>query len=298
MPIKKFRRVIQEDFGSFYKNIAGTSEGKRCLYTERLDTYGCGCQHNCLYCYSKALLNFRLNWLPMPPAAKFNKIEKILIKTKQNKIPIRLGGMTDCFMPQELYKKNTKIVLQLLKKYKKPYIIVSKSDLVAEDDYIKIMPKELAHIQITITSGRDEIGKEIEPNATSISRRIKAVEKLYNLGYDVSVRVSPLIPDEKYFNAKDIETINNIKCDKVLVEFLRINHFIKKWMPKLDTSKYKIKQGGYEHIELETKLEYIKKFKGKNLSVCEDVDEHYRYFKENINKNKEDCCNLNYENGK
>jgi hypothetical protein len=28
------------------------------------------------------------------------------------------------------------------------------------------------------------------------------------------------------------------------------------------------------------------------VSVCEDVDEHYEYWKNNYNPNKEDCCNL------
>ena len=32
----------------------------------------------------------------------------------------------------------------------------------------------------------------------------------------------------------------------------------------------------------------------KELTVCEDVDEHYEYWKNNINPNKEDCCNLRF----
>lgn len=28
------------------------------------------------------------------------------------------------------------------------------------------------------------------------------------------------------------------------------------------------------------------------VSVCEDVSEHYEYWKEAVNFNKEDCCNL------
>lgn len=27
-------------------------------------------------------------------------------------------------------------------------------------------------------------------------------------------------------------------------------------------------------------------------SVCEDVDEHYEYWKNNFNNNPDDCCNL------
>ena len=46
------------EFKSFYKE-AGGGEGERCKYPTRLDTYGCGCYHNCSYCYAKSLLEFR-----------------------------------------------------------------------------------------------------------------------------------------------------------------------------------------------------------------------------------------------
>ena len=47
------------EFGSFYKSIRNRKYNTWCVYTTRLDTYGCGCQHNCKYCYSKSLLSFR-----------------------------------------------------------------------------------------------------------------------------------------------------------------------------------------------------------------------------------------------
>ena len=47
-----------KDFGSQAKNVGG-NEGDKCNYNIRLDTYGCGCQHDCSYCYAKSLLEFR-----------------------------------------------------------------------------------------------------------------------------------------------------------------------------------------------------------------------------------------------
>lgn len=43
------------EYKSFYKIVDG-SEGARCMYNMRLDTYGRGCQHDCSYCYAKGLL--------------------------------------------------------------------------------------------------------------------------------------------------------------------------------------------------------------------------------------------------
>ena len=46
------------EYKSFYKEVSG-NEGNKCHYNVRLDTYGCGCEHDCSYCYAKSLLNFR-----------------------------------------------------------------------------------------------------------------------------------------------------------------------------------------------------------------------------------------------
>ena len=161
--------------------------------------------------------------------------------------------------------------------------------MVASDKYLEILDKELAHIQISITSTDDKTAFQYE-KAPSTSRRIAAIEKLYKKGYDVSLRLSPFI-----FELIDFEKLNSINCDKVLVEFLRVNTFIKRWFKEIDFSKYTLKQSNYLHLPLETKIEQLKSITGfKELTVCEDVTEHYEYWKNNVNPNKEDCCNLKY----
>ena len=39
---------MSTEFKSFFKAVGG-NEGGKCNYATRLDTYGCGCQHNCAY---------------------------------------------------------------------------------------------------------------------------------------------------------------------------------------------------------------------------------------------------------
>jgi hypothetical protein len=90
----------------------------------------------------------------------------------------------------------------------------------------------------------------------------------------------------------DMNIINNVKCDKILVEFLRVNSWIRKWFD-IDYSEYTLKQSGYNHLPLAKKKEYISKVTGfKEVSVCEDVTEHYEYWQDNFNHNSNDCCNL------
>ena len=223
-----------------------------------------------------------------PRVADIKKIEKQINKIEPGSV-VRLGGMTDCFQVFENAYKVTYETIKLLNKRRIHYLIVTKSDLVANDRYLEILDKELAHIQISITSTDDKIAFEYE-KAPSSSRRIAAIEKLYKLGYDVQLRLSPFI-----FELIDFNVLNSIKCDKILVEFLRVNTFIKGWFKQIDFSKYTLKHSNYLHLPLEEKIKQLQKIKGfKEVTVCEDVDEHYKYWKNNVNPNKEDCCNLRY----
>lgn len=116
-----------KEFKSFYKEVTG-NEGDKCHYNVRLDTYGCGCQHDCSYCYAKSLLSFRGLWNTEEPAvADVAKIRRRISKLPKDKI-IRLGGMTDCFMPQEEKHGVTRETIKALNENGIGYLIVTKSD--------------------------------------------------------------------------------------------------------------------------------------------------------------------------
>lgn len=48
---------MSKEFKSFLITVTGNKGGK-CKYPTRLDLYGCGCAHNCAYCYAKASDDF------------------------------------------------------------------------------------------------------------------------------------------------------------------------------------------------------------------------------------------------
>ena len=274
-----------KEFKSFYKTVRG-NEGDKCNYPTRLDTYGCGCMHDCNYCYAKSLLDFRNLWDAKDPSiADTEKIKRKVSKLPKDKV-VRLGGMTDCFQPIERKHRITYETIKALNEHRVPYLIVTKSAMVADDEYMEILDKDLAHIQVTVTTTDDALSLTYE-KASVTSERIQAIEKLQANGFDVSVRLSPFIPEYV-----DMDIINNIKCDKILVEFLRVNHWIKKWF-NIDYSEYTVKQSGYKHLPLEKKLEYISRINNyKEMTVCEDETEAYMYWRNNFNYNSNDCCNL------
>ena len=279
----------KSDFNGRYFKTVGGSEGTHCNYPTRLDTYGCGCQHDCRYCYAKSLLDFRKNWdAKHPKVADIDKIKKAIDEIPADTKAVRLGGMTDCFQPLESVFGVTLETIKLLNEKRIPYLIVTKSNLVADDIYMCAMDRDLAHIQISLTCTNDDLYKRLDYEKAPLpSKRIAAIEKLQAAGFDVQVRLSPFIPE-----FIDFDVLNAIKCDKILVEFLRVNTWIKKWF-NIDYSQYALTQGAYSHLPLYRKLELIKNITGfKRVTVCEDEDKAYEYWKHHFNPNKDDCCDL------
>ena len=279
-------QFADDEFKSFFKRPGG-GEGERCHYPVRLDLYGKGRQNDCSYCYAKSLLNFRKLWNPAHPAvANVAKVERVIRTKLHAGDTVRLGGMTDCFQGLEATRRATYETIKMLNAARVHYLIVTKCPLVARDDYLAIYDRDLCHVQVSITSTDDAVAATYE-HAPKPSERIAAIEKLQAAGVDVALRLSPLIPPYV-----DFDIINAVRCDKIQVEFLRVNGWIEKWFP-IDYREYTLHEGGYRHLPLFRKLDYLRKITGfPQVSVCEDVTAHYWYFQEHTNYNPDDCCNL------
>jgi DNA repair photolyase len=127
-------------------------------------------------------------------------------------------------------------------------------------------------------------------SATPPSKRIEAIEKLQRLWYDVAIRLSPFVP----WLAK-VEEFNKIKCDKILIEFLRVNHRIKKRFGEFINEKdYSRNFHWYNHLPFEKKKELVKGFTIKEVTVCDFEPEYLDYWKKEFNPNPDDCCNLRH----
>lgn len=275
-----------DEFKSPYTVMNNRKYNTWCRYTARLDSYGRGCLHNCSYCYARHLLDFRGNWHPYEPAvASLQTMREIVSKLEQGSV-VRLGGMTDCFQPLEGKYKVTLETIKLLNQKKVHYLITTKSATCVFPEYLDVYDPELAHFQISITATDDWRGNRFE-TASPESERMRAVEVLSRMGFDASVRLSPFIPE-----FVDTSVINNIDCGKILIEFLKVNPYVKRCFD-LDYHDYTCKYGGHLNLELEKKIELANRLTDfDQRSVGEYVKDHYLYFRDNYNSNKFDCCNL------
>lgn len=190
-----------------FKLVNSHSTCQQCLYTFEMDTYGRGCAHDCVYCYAKAELTVHAWWNnPIPVPVDINAVRKLFYtvfetnkKSKwrsimEQRIPIRIGSMTDSFMHADRKYKVTQEVLKILRYYNYPHIIFTRSDLVAADEYMNLLDPKLATVQMSISSLNDEMNRKIEPGAPSAKRRLAAMQKLSEAGYWTNVRINPLFP--------------------------------------------------------------------------------------------------------
>lgn len=167
-----------KEFRSVGKTVEG-NEGDKCHYPMRLDTYGCGCSHDCSYCYAKSLLDFRKLWNPKAPSvADADVLRREVRKIPRGKV-VRLGGMTDCFQPIEKVHRATYRTIRMLNRRGLEYLIVTKSAIVADKEYLGILDPALAHIQITVTALDNDLCRTYE-KASPPSERVKAIEKNFS----------------------------------------------------------------------------------------------------------------------
>ena len=207
-------------FKSPFKLVNTHPTCQQCLYSFEVDTYGRGCVHNCVYCYAKDTLTQKGMWNnPYPVPTDINIIRKTFYtvfetdkKSKwrdilEKRIPLRIGSMSDSFMLMDKKFGVTKELLSILKFYKYPYVIFTRSDLIAQEEYLNVLDKDICSVQISISSINDVLNKQIEPGAPSTERRLKALRRLNDAGFWTTVRINPLFPmrPDGYFSNPDFE---------------------------------------------------------------------------------------------
>lgn len=207
-------------FKSPFRLVNSHTTCQQCLYSFEIDTYGRGCVHNCTYCYARAELTVHGYWNnPIPVPVDINAIRQVFYSVfetdrsnkyrsiMEQRIPLRIGSMSDSFMWNDAKFKVTKELLKILSFYEYPYIVFTRSDLIARDDYAELINPKLAAVQQSICSINEDLNKKLEPGAPSAKRRLEALQKLAKQGIWTTVRVNPLFPiyPDGYFTDPSFE---------------------------------------------------------------------------------------------
>jgi DNA repair photolyase len=162
-----------------------------------------GCEHGCIYCYARPShaylglspgLDFESRLFYKPNAAALLAAE--MRKKGYACRPIALGSNTDPYQPVERRLGITRSILEVLRDFRHPVTIVSKSALIRRDlDILSEMAKEkLAIVTISVTTLDRALARVMEPRAATPQRRLETIAALAAAGIPTGVLSAPMIP--------------------------------------------------------------------------------------------------------
>jgi len=155
-----------------------------------------GCIHSCIFCYARFMKRFtghKEEWGQFLDV-KVNAPNLIPQKTsKYQGKHIFLSSVTDPYLPLEREYKLTRQIIHKLIPLKPSLGILTKSDLVLRDlDLIKQF--EDVEVGFSFSSLDEKLRRMIEPGASPIQKRLKALKEVHNIGIKTYVFISPILP--------------------------------------------------------------------------------------------------------
>ena len=162
-----------------------------------------GCEHGCIYCFARPThaylglspgLDFESRIFVKEDAATLLRAE--LSKPGYRCDIIALGANTDPYQPIERKLEITRRVLEVLREFRHPVGIVTKSALVARDiDILAEMARDrLAVVSVSLTTLDRALARKMEPRAATPERRLETIAALSSAGIPVNVMTAPMIP--------------------------------------------------------------------------------------------------------
>ena len=162
-----------------------------------------GCEHGCIYCYARP----SHAWLGMSPGADFEsrlfaKPNAAALLAKELAAPgyvpqtIAMGTNTDPYQPIEKKLRITRAILEVLRDFRHPVGVVTKSALVLRDADIlgEMAQMGLARVALSVTTLDRKLARAMEPRAATPARRLETIKALSGAGIPASVMFAPVIP--------------------------------------------------------------------------------------------------------
>ena len=162
-----------------------------------------GCYHACAYCYARPSHQY----LGFGAGTDFDR--KIVVKVNAREVLARelakrswkrelvvFSGNTDCYQPLEASYALTRRCLEVFLEHRNPIGMITKGALVRRDIDVlaKLAQRSLVHVSLTIPFASDEVGRKLEPGASSTSKRFETLRALSEAGIPTGIAIAPMIP--------------------------------------------------------------------------------------------------------
>jgi len=152
-----------------------------------------GCPFNCAWCYLKGTFRF-LPTGTKPVIKDYNKIELhtrgFLSEVTVPEI-LNTGEIADSLMWESSDRPFSKFIIPMFEEQDKHKVLfVTKSDNIK--NLLGINPHNQAIVSFSLNA--DAVAKRWERGAPPVDRRIKAGRKLSQGGYEIRIRIDPIVP--------------------------------------------------------------------------------------------------------
>lgn len=194
------------------KSIITHNDSPDISFDQSINPYR-GCEHGCIYCYARPAhayvnlspgLDFETKIFYKVEAASL--LEKELKKSTYRCRPIIIGSNTDPYQPTEAKLKITRSLLEVLKKFHHPVVIITKGSLIKRDlDILSEMANDhLVKVAISITTLSISLKQILEPRTSDPQSRLRIIQQLSQANIPVRVMAAPMIP---FINDCELENI-------------------------------------------------------------------------------------------
>ena len=152
-----------------------------------------GCPFDCAWCYLKGTFRFRPEGTK-PVIKDYGKTElhtrRFLSQVTTSEI-LNTGEIADSLMWEGSSEPFSKFIIPMFEEQDRHKVLfVTKSDNIR--NLLEIHPHNQVIISFSLNA--DEVAKRWEKRAPSVARRIEAAQKLSQAGYEVRIRIDPMVP--------------------------------------------------------------------------------------------------------
>ncbi|MCJ7459455.1 MAG: radical SAM protein, partial [candidate division Zixibacteria bacterium] len=260
-----------------------------------------GCPFDCSWCYLKGTFRFRPEGIK-PVIKDYAKIELHVREFLNSSSPpeiLNTGEIADSLMWENGYNPFSKFIIPMFESHDKHKVLfLTKSTNIKH--LLEINPHNQVIISFSLNA--DKVARKWEKKAPAVSKRIDAASRLAEAGYEIRVRIDPMVPmagwQEGYrelidqifatFTPERItlgslrglqSTINGTK-DKSWIIYLEEKS---NWGKKIEFSN---RFTMYLHL-----IKYLKeKYNYTNISLCKETVEMWEKL-----RSKFECPDLDYK---
>jgi len=257
-----------------------------------------GCPYDCAWCYLKGTFRFRPNGTA-PAVKPFEKIElhtlRFLDEVKTPEI-LNTGEIADSLMHEHAEMPFSKFIIPLFEKQSLHKVLfLTKSSFV--ENLLKIKSNNQAIISFSLNA--IPIAERWE-KAPPVLKRVEAAKKVFDAGYDVRIRIDPMVPVEnwqKYYLALIEIIFQNITPERITLGSLRglqstINgctdktwiRYLKEssnWGRKID---FKTRYDMYAAL-----IQELKAYKFEKVALCKETVQMWHALKMDYKKIRCNC---------